>query len=129
MLLLSLACQYPRDPEGTLDRVAGGVMRVGFVEHPPWVEKENETLAAGIEPELLRQFAAELDSDLRVYWGSEEDLFTALEHFELDVVAGGLTEATPWLIHSSYRKASGEHTKVRSGSNGSALDSIHPSSS
>jgi hypothetical protein len=31
-------CDYPRDPENTLDHVEGGVLRAGVIESPPWVD-------------------------------------------------------------------------------------------
>jgi polar amino acid transport system substrate-binding protein len=50
-------CDFPADPEGTLDRVSGGTMRVGVIEDPPWVILEDGREPAGMEPELVRQFA------------------------------------------------------------------------
>ena len=58
--LLALACgSLPRDPKGTLRRVQGGRLRVGLVEHPPWVVR-TEGEPAGAEVELVRALAAEL---------------------------------------------------------------------
>lgn len=88
-------CRFPQDPEGTLDRVTGGVMRVGVSESDPWV-----TLAggepAGVEVELLERFAATLDA--RVEWveGSETELMEALHGRQLDVVVAGLTRRSEW---------------------------------
>src|SRR3712207_7643050 len=36
LALVAAACDLPRDPEGTLQRVRGGTMRVGVVERRPW---------------------------------------------------------------------------------------------
>jgi hypothetical protein len=33
--LMAVACGIPRDPDGTLDRVGGGTMRVGIVPSDP----------------------------------------------------------------------------------------------
>ena len=54
LALVSLAagCQFPRDPEGTLDRVEGGTLRVGVVEDPPWVELGGRE-PGGVEPEIV----------------------------------------------------------------------------
>jgi polar amino acid transport system substrate-binding protein len=88
-------CRFPQDPEGTLDRVSGGVLRVGVSESDPWV-----TLAggepAGVDVELLRRFAETLDA--RVEWieGSETELMEALHGGQLDVVAAGLTRRSEW---------------------------------
>jgi polar amino acid transport system substrate-binding protein len=92
---LALAgCQYPRDPEGTLGRVEGGTMRVGVVESDPWVELGGPE-PQGVEPELLRQFAEQLDAEIEWVEGGEEELVAALEGYQLDVVVGGLTRSSP----------------------------------
>lgn len=51
------ACQYPRDPEDTLDYVQGDTLRVGVIDDPPWVDLSGKH-PSGVEPELLREFAA-----------------------------------------------------------------------
>lgn len=86
----------PTDPEGTLDRVTGGTLRVGVTATEPWVTVEPSGDPEGREPELLREFAAELDAELDWRVDSEEALVGALERGELDVVVGGFTDATPW---------------------------------
>src|SRR6476620_7058042 len=84
----------PRDPEETLDRVRGGKLRVGLVEHPPWVVRTAGE-PAGVEPELVRRLAAELGATPEWHWGGEEQL-EALEHYHLDLLVGGITKNTPW---------------------------------
>lgn len=37
-LLAGCGLKMPSDPEGTLDRVAGGTLRVGISHNPPWTE-------------------------------------------------------------------------------------------
>ena len=63
-------CQYPRDTEGTLDRVRGGTLRVGVAPAEPW---------SAVERRLVREFAETLDA--RVEWveGTESDLMEALD--------------------------------------------------
>jgi polar amino acid transport system substrate-binding protein len=93
---LAASCaNLPRDPEGTLRRVEGGRLRVGLVEHPPWVVR-TEGEPAGAEVELVRRFAAELGSRPEWHWGGEQRHMEALERFELDMVVGGVTDRTPW---------------------------------
>jgi hypothetical protein len=36
LLLFAVACGLPRDPDDTLERVRGGVVRVGITDNPPW---------------------------------------------------------------------------------------------
>jgi ABC-type amino acid transport substrate-binding protein len=89
------AVRIPADPDGTSDRVRGGVLRVGVSPHEPWT-----TLAAGepggIEPDLVRGWASGLGA--RVVWtvGGEQALVQAMERGELDLVIGGITAETPW---------------------------------
>jgi ABC-type amino acid transport substrate-binding protein len=93
------ACDgLPRDAEGTAARVAGGRLRVGLVEHQPWVVRTSGE-PAGAEVELVRELAHELRAAPEWRWGGEEQHMQALEHFELDLVIGGLTTKTPWAAH------------------------------
>src|SRR4051812_2484546 len=94
-LALFVGCDLPRDPEGTLNRVRGGTMRVGLVENPPWVIR-TEGEPKGVEVELVRRFAAELGAKPEWHWGAEQKHMRAMEKFELDLVIGGLLDDTPW---------------------------------
>ena len=89
------ACQYPRDPEDTLEHVQGGTLRVGVIENPPWVDLSGRE-PRGVEPDLLREFATEQDAEIEWVEGTESELIAAMAGFQLDVVVGGLTEASPW---------------------------------
>jgi polar amino acid transport system substrate-binding protein len=90
-------CEYPRDPEGTLDRVEGGTMRVGVVESPPWAEF-NGGSPIGVEPTLIRGFADELDAEVKWVSGSESELVAAMTGYQLDVIVGGLDRSSPWAL-------------------------------
>lgn len=85
----------PRDPEGTLRRVEGGRLRVGLVENPPWVVR-TQGEPEGAEVELVRQFARELGAQPEWHWGGEQQHMEALEHYQLDLLIGGLTDDTAW---------------------------------
>jgi polar amino acid transport system substrate-binding protein len=89
------ACQFPRDPEGTLDRVEGGTLRVGVIEDPPWVDLAGRR-PQGVEPELVRQFASSIDADVEWVEGTESELFEALGGFQLDLIVGNLTRSNPY---------------------------------
>jgi polar amino acid transport system substrate-binding protein len=93
---LVAGCQYPRDPEGTLDRVRGGVMRVGVTPAEPFVRLDDGGEPTGVEVELVQRFAETLDA--RVEWvpGSESDLMEALAGGQVDVVIAGLTRQSEW---------------------------------
>ncbi len=89
------ACQWPRDPEGTLDRVRGGVLNVGVVDAPPWAESGGAT-PRGAEVELVNRLARQVGA--RVDWteGSESEVVAALEHRAVDLAVGGLANDDPW---------------------------------
>jgi ABC-type amino acid transport substrate-binding protein len=107
LVLLLVGCgsvQIPADPDGTLDRVRGGVLRVGVSPHEPWTTVAAEGLA-GVEPDLVRRWAAALGA--RVEWtvGGEQPLTSALERGELDLVIGGITADTPWTSHAAVTRS------------------------
>ena len=91
-----LGCDIPQDPDGTLDRVTGGTMRVGVTEADPWVTLEGGEPAGGVEVELVRRFARDLGA--RVEWidGSEEELVHAAKEGSLDLVIAGMTNKSRW---------------------------------
>ena len=95
--LLGVACgSLPRDPEGTSHRVAANhVIRVGLSENPPWVIR-TQGEPRGVEVQLVRDFAAQLHAQPQWFWGSEQQHMPALEHFQLDLVVGGLESSSPW---------------------------------
>ena len=94
---------YPADPDGTLDRVTGGVLRAGVVHHPPHVDASGAE-PVGPEPDLIRGFAAAHDARIEWTVAGEEALMTALEKGDMDLVAGGLTSASPWTSHASITR-------------------------
>jgi polar amino acid transport system substrate-binding protein len=84
--LLWMACEpFPRDGEGTLERVRDGTLRAGNLGEAPWAEVE----AQAVE-ELAETLGAEVE------WTTDGDLLADLEDGHLDLVVGGLTEDTPW---------------------------------
>jgi polar amino acid transport system substrate-binding protein len=85
----------PRDPQETLRRVQGARLRVGLVEHPPWVVRASGE-PTGAEVELVREFARELGATPEWRWGGEQQHMEALEQYQLDLVVGGITKETPW---------------------------------
>jgi polar amino acid transport system substrate-binding protein len=89
-------CEIPQDPDGTLDRVTGGTMRVGIAEADPWVTLDGGEPSGGVEVELVRRFARELGA--RVEWvdGSEEELVNAVKEGSLDLVIAGMTQNSRW---------------------------------
>lgn len=92
----AIACGIPHDPEDSLDRIRQtGIVRAGFTVHAPWVTADGTGAPEGPEAEVVSRFAAALGARVKWRQGSESELFEALEHFELDVVIGGLTADNP----------------------------------
>jgi polar amino acid transport system substrate-binding protein len=95
VLLVAVACGLPRDPDGTLDRVRGGVVRVGIAQSPPWVIVTPGG-AEGVEATLAKAIADSLGASIEWIRKSESELLTDLEERKLDLVLAGLTDDSPW---------------------------------
>ena len=98
-ILLTLplvACGLPRDPENTSQRIAAThELRVGVTDNDEWVNAVPAE-PQGIEPDLVRQFAARIGAHVAWTHGSETSLAQALKHHELDLAIGGFDAKTPW---------------------------------
>jgi polar amino acid transport system substrate-binding protein len=96
VMCLLCGCEFPADPEGTLDRVRGGVLRVGVAPAEPFVQLTPGGEPTGVEVELVTRFAESLDASVKWVEGSESDLMAALEGRQLDIVIAGLTRRSEW---------------------------------
>ncbi|MBT2594147.1 transporter substrate-binding domain-containing protein [Arthrobacter sp. ISL-72] len=96
LTLTSCGTSFPADPDGTLDRVSGGVLRVGASENDDWVTVAASGEPEGSEPALIREFASRLGAEIKWSVGTEHVLAADLKHGELDLVIGGLNDETPW---------------------------------
>ena len=103
VLLLAGCGSVPRDPEGTLDRVRGGVLRAGYTVAHPWAEGPVDD-PTGIEIDLVEQFASELGATVEWTEGSQAELFEALEVRALDVVVGGYDSSDPWVVSAGVTR-------------------------
>jgi polar amino acid transport system substrate-binding protein len=93
---LAAGCQYPRDPDGTLNRVEGGVMRVGVTEADPWVLMGGDEPTGGAEVELARRFARDVGARIEWVHGSEEELVDSAKEGQVDLIVAGLTSKSRW---------------------------------
>ncbi|MFH5803253.1 transporter substrate-binding domain-containing protein [Alienimonas sp. DA493] len=91
-----IGCDLPRDPGGTMETVRGNVLRAGLTEDAPWVVRGEGGEPGGIEVELIEEFAAAHDARVVWFWGPADEALRQLERRQLDLVAGGLTDDTPW---------------------------------
>jgi ABC-type amino acid transport substrate-binding protein len=103
---------FPADPDGTLDRVSGGTLRVGVSHQPPWTDtSESENDPGGIEAQLINDYANSINADVEWHHSGEEQLITMLSERDLDVVVGGLSDQSPWssdvALTTSYAESLG----------------------
>lgn len=95
LLAISLAgcdLDFPRDPEGTLDRVLDtGRMRVALVDNPPWVVVADGADPAGVEVAAIRAFAETLGVDVEWQRTAGFEAFEALANDRFDLAIGGFT--------------------------------------
>ena len=83
-------CQFPKDPEGTLDKVRErGTIEVGVTHADPFVNL-NGPEPAGVEVELMEEFARHLGVEIEWIEGSESQLVELLEGTEIDVMLAGI---------------------------------------
>jgi ABC-type amino acid transport substrate-binding protein len=99
----AIGCGVPRDADHTLDRVRGRELRVGVTERAPWVELHDDVVS-GVEPSLVSELAQGLHTRTTFRRGSESELLEALQRGELDLVAAGLTDGSPWKGHVALTK-------------------------
>lgn len=109
LLLTGCGIRIPSDPDGTLDAVQGGVLRAGISPHGELVRVDGGE-PSGSEVEALTAFARSLDADVEWTVGSEEALVRGLEEGDLDVVAAGLTDQTPWTNKAGMTRPYAETT-------------------
>lgn len=100
----------PTDPDGTLQTVSGGELRVGVSSDAGLADASTDT-PSGPLIDLVDTFAESLDADVEWTAGSEETLVVMLEEGDLDLVVGGLTDQTPWIdrvgVTRGYRDIEG----------------------
>lgn len=104
LVLTGCSSSYPADPDGTLERVTGGTLRVGVTDNGQWVQLETGNAPQGIEPGLARDFADTLNAHIGWQQGSEHELVQELKHGELDMVIGGIAGDTPWTTHAGLSR-------------------------
>ncbi|KAB1646975.1 hypothetical protein F8O04_14235 [Pseudoclavibacter endophyticus] len=96
MLLSGCGLSIPSDPNGTMDRVEGAVLRAGASVEEGLVEKAADGGAFGPLADLVEAFAEEHGAEVEWTFGSEESLVEHLEQHRIDLAVGGMTADTPW---------------------------------
>lgn len=96
LLALCACAQFPKDAEDNLREVeAGRPLRVGWSAAAPWVRAHPGGEPGGIEPDLLRAWAAA--RGIRIQWveAGEAQLVESLTENSLDVALAGFTTSAP----------------------------------
>jgi ABC-type amino acid transport substrate-binding protein len=111
MVLTGCGSSFPADPEGTLERVRGGTLRVGASMNGDWVRitapgggRLSSNDVQGTEAELVKDFAARLGAEIEWVAGTEQVLADELKHGGLDLAIGGLDDKTPWVTHAGLTR-------------------------
>lgn len=104
VLIVALAgCGLPRDADGTLDRVRGHALRVGFAVDTPWTT-DSAGGAGGVESALVRRLAQDIGTHVEWVHGQQGDLLEALRQRDLDLVIGGLRGKSPWSTQVGFTR-------------------------
>jgi len=109
---VSVGCDFPRDPRGTLQAVRNDTMRVGIVDNGPWTRMEDGR-ASGIEVELLEDFAAKLGAETSFVPGTTPELLEAAKEGEVDVLVGGFTSTSPGVSEGKEAGVTGTYLITR----------------
>lgn len=136
LALAGCVAPYPADPNGTLERVTDGTLRVGASENGGWVHFAGpgsadtgtpepggqdtggtgpllDEFVQGTDADLVRDFAARLGADVDWVSGAEHVLAEELKHGQLDLVIGGLDDHTPWTRHGGLTRVYAESRDSR----------------
>ncbi|MFJ4253139.1 hypothetical protein [Microbacterium sp. NPDC090003] len=96
LTLAGCGLTIPSDPDGTLESVHGGQLRVGVAPDGELVDVgDGEPTGSVID--LVDGFAESIDATPDWTVATEETLVRMLEQGDLDLIAGGITSDTPWL--------------------------------
>ncbi|MGO1265698.1 hypothetical protein [Microbacterium gubbeenense] len=85
----------PTDPDGTLDGIVGGDLRVGYSPEPGLIEAGAEG-PTGPLADLVQDYARSEGAEAVWSRASEETLVDALDRGALDLAVGGFTDQAPW---------------------------------
>lgn len=72
-----------------------GRLRVGVIHNPPWTDAR-QGRPRGREIELVETFANSLNAEPQWQVFGMDEAFKALEQGEIDLLAGGLLDSTPY---------------------------------
>lgn len=115
LALSGCGIRIPNDPDGTLDRVTDGELRVGASPASTLVEVSNGEVSGSLAS-LIEGFAATRHAHIVWSIGSEEQLVDQLEDGQLDLAIGGMTDSSPWservALTRAYPELSPEEQRI-----------------
>jgi len=97
-LTLGARDDHPKDAQDTLEQGRGGQrpLRVGWSPAEPWVRAHaGPDGPGGLEPDLVRTWAASVGARIECVPGGEAQLMHALQRNALDVAVAGFTSSGP----------------------------------
>jgi polar amino acid transport system substrate-binding protein len=86
--LLAAGCDLPRDPEGTLEEVRGGSLRVGVLQGNRYAEQ--------VDRQIVGEIARRLQAQPAFSTAEAHTLFEMLHRGEIHIVIGGIPTNTPF---------------------------------
>jgi ABC-type amino acid transport substrate-binding protein len=92
------ACDLPRDPNGTTEKVRDGELVVGIVEGSRYASLAGGT-PVGEEVALVQAIARSFDAQLRWTAGTAAQIMTLLEQGRIDLAIGGIPVSGAWSSH------------------------------
>ncbi|WP_300435343.1 transporter substrate-binding domain-containing protein [Christiangramia sp.] len=97
--LVLAGCNFPKDPEESLEKATRDSLKVGVVNNLPYTYFDNGE-ASGTEIEFLKEFARSNKINISFIEGSESVLVDKLKNYRLHIVAGGFDKKTIWKKHA-----------------------------
>jgi len=104
LALAACNVQIPADPNGTLDEVTNGTLRVGASVEPGLIRESGDELSGPLY-RIIEEFSASLRAQTSWTVAGEETLVTMLEDGTIDIAVGGFTGATAWMDRAAVTRA------------------------
>lgn len=95
---LCWSCNYPKDPNHTLDKMKNQTVRVGISESSG-LATISEAGPTGVEVELIKGYAQTINSKIEWVKGSQEQIVGLLKEHQVDVAIGGYSKQTAFKKH------------------------------
>ena len=99
-VVLFWGCNYPKDPNNTLEKIKHRTIRVGISESPQLCEYSiGNNEPTGVEVELIKGYAQSIDAKIEWIKGSQEQIVDLIKEYEVDVAIGGYSKNSAFKTH------------------------------